>query len=97
MERLTLRRLQRAFDSYGRLMSRASLLVTVFIASPSFHRADQNEKAENGSQLGERFDWGWHAMTKGAAGKNREHKDGKSSPDQHQLTSMTRAPSWQDT
>jgi hypothetical protein len=45
----------------------APLPTTVFIASSKLHGADQNEDAENGSQLGKRFDRRRYGVVKGAA------------------------------
>jgi hypothetical protein len=67
--------------------SMTPLPATVSVASSGLHGTDQDEETENGSQLGEGFDGRRHTVAKGAAGKGREHQNGKGSPDEHRLTS----------
>lgn len=68
-------------------------MAAIFVAPSSLHSADENEKAENGCQLGERFDRSGYAVTEGSAGKSSEYQDWKGRPDQHLPTSGNRAPS----
>jgi len=81
--------------SRERPINNADRLLTAVAVTPSIlERADENEEAENRSQLSKGFDESRHAVAEWPAGENRKHQDRNGRPDHHAHLQSLRAPTY---
>jgi len=65
----------------ARASFREPLPANVFIVPASLDGADEDEEAENGCELSERFGRSRNAVVERSTGKDREYQDWKYGPD----------------